>query len=594
VRPLARPSTPRSAFGLSAALVIALTLASIAPYQLLLPKVPASGTIVDGASARPLAGARVVSELASATTRADGRFSFERASPAESFLVEADGYLPTRVAVWPPREMHVALPPRTFSLTVRDAETGEPVPGATVAAGPAQPEPFGPGRFRIGPARRDTVAAVKADGYVEQSVPFRGEAEAEVKLQPRLIGTVTDATTGRPIPRALLTFDGGTLEVGRDGSFELRERPSGPVRVLAPGYRRTDVELGRGLPLAIRLEPFAVKGVYLTYYAVGDRGLRGNALELAEKTEVNALVIDVKGDRGLLAYRSSVPLAEKVGANDAPTVPNIDELLASLKQRNIYTIARIVAFKDDKLARNGHRAGLDVAIKDGRTGEPWIDGEDLAWVDPFRPEVWEYNVALAREAAEKGFDEVQFDYVRFPTDAARGGSLGAAMYSKFDTEANRINAVTTFLRQARAELRSMGAFLGADVFGYVTWNDDDTGIGQQLEELAEVVDYLCPMAYPSTYTAGLPGLMNYPQVVARPYDVIFQSMKRAQERIEGSGAVLRPWLQYFDDYPWATRRAYNAADIAAQRKGAADAGSVGWMMWDPANKYGRGGFEPKR
>jgi hypothetical protein len=362
---------------------------------------------------------------------------------------------------------------------------------------------------------------------------------------------------------------------------------------MAPGYRRTDVELGRGLPLAIALEPFAVKGVYLTYYAVGDRGLRGNALDLAEKTDVNALVIDVKGDRGLLAYRSSVPLAEKIGANDAPTVPNIDELMASLKQRNIYTIARIVAFKDDKLAHNGPRAGLDVAIKDGRTGQPWTDGEDLAWVDPFRPEVWEYNIALAREAAEKGFDEVQFDYVRFPTDAARGGSVGAATYSRFETETNRVNAITTFLGQARGELRARGAFLGADVFGYVTWNEDDTGIGQQLEELAEVVDYVCPMVYPSTYTAGLPGLMNYPQVVARPYDVIFQSMKRAQVRIEGSGAVLRPWLQYFDDYPWATRRAYNAADIAAQRKGAADAGSAGWMMWDPANKYGRGGFEPK-
>ena len=108
-----------------------------------------------------------------------------------------------------------------------------------------------------------------------------------------------------------------------------------------------------------------------------------------------------------------------------------------------------------------------------------------------------------------------------------------------------------------------------------------------------MVDYLCPMVYPSAYSAGLPGIMGYPHVVSRPYEVVFESMKRARERVEGRRAVLRPWLQYFDDYPWETRKPYNAAEIGAQRKAAADAGSVGWMMWDPSNKYARGGFAPK-
>jgi hypothetical protein len=581
-------------FWLSAPLVLGALVLSVAPYSLLLPRVPVSGTVVDEASNQSLPGARITSTSSAVTSGPDGRFAFERVSLADVLTVEAEGYLPTRLLAWPPTDLRVALTPRTFSVTVRDAETGDPVAGAAVAADEALAQPVAPGRFRVGPARGDTVVAVKATGYVESFVPWRGESDIEAKLQRRLVGRVTDAATGNGIPNAFLSFEGGTALADRDGSFELNGRPSGVMRVLAPGYRRADVDLNNDRSLlAVNLEPFAVKGLYLTFYGVGDRGLRGNALELAEKTEVNALVIDIKGDRGWLAYKSAVPLADKIGANEEHTIPNVDELLASLKQRGIYTIARIVAFKDDKLARNGAAAGVDVAIKDERTGGPWIDGEDLGWVDPFRPEVWDYNIALAREAAEKGFDEIQFDYIRFPTDPSRRTTIGAAQYSKPLNEANRVEALTTFLRKARQEIRQAGAFLGIDIFGYVTINNDDIGIGQQLEALAEVVDYLCPMVYPSTYSAGLPGIVGYPQVVSRPYEVIYESMKRARDRTEGRGAVLRPWLQYFDDYPWETRKAYNAAEITAQKKAAADAGSVGWMMWDPANKYARGGFDPK-
>ena len=488
-----RPHRRRSAFGLPAAFVLVVAVVSILPYSLLIPKVRASGTVQDAVSGQPIAGVRVVTDGAVATTPADGSFDLERVGLAESLLVEADGYQSARVAVFPPRELRVGLAPRTFALTVRDAETGQPVPGATVAAQVARAEPLEPGRFRIGPARQDTLLTIVADGYAQTSVPYRGEADLEARLPRRLAGTVTDARTGRPIPNAFLAVDGGSVVTDRDGVFELKARPTGPVRVLAPGYRRADVDVGAGRSLQIGLEPKVIKGLYLSVYGIADKGLRGNALELAEKTEVNALVIDVKGDRGWISYHSDVPLADKIGANDEHTIPDVGELLATLKQRGIYTIARIVVMKDDKLARNGAQAGLDVAIKDARTGQPWIDGEDLGWVDPFRPEVWEYNIALAREAAQKGFDEVQFDYIRFPTDPSRATSVNAAVYSKELTEENRVEAITEFLRRARDEVRSAGAFLGSDVFGYVTINTSDIGIGQKLQGLAEVVDYICPM-----------------------------------------------------------------------------------------------------
>ena len=558
-----------------------------------MPTVALSGAVLDD-QRLPVAGARLAADTGVATTTEDGAFALERVGLTESVSVEADGYHPARLSVWPPGERQVVLTPRTFSLAVRDAETNHPIPEARITAGPARVQPLEPGRFAIGPARSDLRLTLSAPGYADVTLSYRGEAELLARLERRLVGAVVDARTGKPIPNAFVGFSGGSVTSGHDGAFELSTRPPGPVRVLAPGYRRVEVDPSGSSALDLRLEPFAAKGLYLSFYGIGHQGLRDNALELAEKTEVNALVIDVKGDRGWIAYHSDVALAEEIGANDEHTIPDVRELLASLKRRGLYTIARIVVFKDDKLARNGARAGVDVAIKDAATGKPWIDREDLGWVDPFRPEVWEYNIALAREAIEKGFDEVQFDYIRFPTDPSRGTTIGAAQYSRPVNESSRVEAVTQFLRQARDEVRGAGGFLGVDIFGYVTLDADDIGIGQQLEALASVVDYLHPMVYPSAYSAGLPGKINYPQVVARPYEVVYESMKRARERIEGRGAVLRPWLQYFDDYPWETKKAYNASEIAAQRKAAADAGSIGWMMWDPTNKYARGGFEPKR
>jgi hypothetical protein len=593
------PSRRRGALGLPSAAILgllALTVFGVPPTGSAagVLRLAASGTVLDDVAERPISGVRVVSEAGAATSGPDGAFTLDRVGLLEALRFEADGYLPARVSAFPPRELRVALTPRTFGLTVRDADTGRPVQAAAIVTDPARAQPLDTGVFRIGPATSSTSVTLKAPGYGDATVAYAGQADVDVRLQPRVAGTVVDARTGQPVPRAFVAFDGSSTVAGRDGTFELPSRPSGPVRVLAPGYRRADATIGADRTLAVQLEPQTVKALYLTIYGIGDRGLRGHVLELAEKTEVNALVVDVKGDRGWMAYHSDVPLADKIGANDEHTISDVGELLRSLKQRGIYTIARIVVMKDDKLARNGAAAGLDVAIKDARTGRPWIDGEDLGWVDPFRSEVWDYNIALAREAAEKGFDEVQFDYIRFPTDAGRGTTVGAATYSKELTEENRVAAITEFLRRARDEVRTAGAFLGVDVFGYVTLNSGDIGIGQHLESLADAVDYIHPMVYPSAYSAGLPGSIGYPQVVARPYDVIYESMKRARERTEGRGAVMRPWLQYFDDYPWETRKAYNAPEINAQRKAAADAGSVGWMMWDPSNKYARGGLDPKR
>jgi hypothetical protein len=321
------------------------------------------------------------------------------------------------------------------------------------------------------------------------------------------------------------------------------------------------------------LRPQVVKGAYLTYYGFVDRGIRNRVLDMVAKTELNAVVIDVKGDRGWVLYQTQVPLALSIGAKGPGTVKDFEALLAEIKGRGIYTVARIVTFKDNILAN----ARPDLAVIDTRTGKPWTDREHLAWVDPFREEVWDYNIALAKEAVSKGFDEVQFDYVRFPTD----GKLAVARYSKPVNKDSRLPTIAAFLGRARKQIGPLGAFVAADVFGYTAFNENDTDIGQRIEELAPQVDYLSPMVYPSGYHLGIPGFRN---PVAHPYEVVHETVRLIHKRSAGNPVAVRPWIQDFKDYAF-DRRAFGVDEVRAQIKAAEEAGSTGWMIWNPRNSY---------
>jgi hypothetical protein len=348
--------------------------------------------------------------------------------------------------------------------------------------------------------------------------------------------------------------------------------PDATLTVKLPGFEKLRVPPTKGAVEAV-LRPQAIKATYLTYYGVGDRGIRTRVLDLTARTELNALVIDVKGDRGWILYRTEVAQAIAVGAQGPATLRDFDGLMADLKARGIYTIARIVTFKDNILAT----ARPDLAIIDTRTGKPWIDNEKLAWVDPFREEVWAYNIALGQEAIRRGFDEVQFDYVRFPTD----GKLGAAKYAKPNSKETRLSAIAGFLAKARRELGASGAFVGADLFGYTAFNENDTDIGQRIEELAPHLDYICPMVYPSGYHKGIPGYAN---PVLAPGKVVHESVRLIRKRANGTVAQVRPWLQDFKDYAF-DKRIFGVSEVQAQIRGSEEAGGSGWMLWNPRNDY---------
>jgi hypothetical protein len=383
--------------------------------------------------------------------------------------------------------------------------------------------------------------------------------------------TVVDHLTGQAIAGAVVTLDGEMLSPDPQGLFALT-KAEGTVKARAHGYRRTELSLPDPLPagpLEVRLSPFTPKALYLSFYGVGSKALRGPAMKLIEETELNALVIDVKGDRGMIPYRSSVPLAAEVGGQKIITVRDVEGLMAAFKEKGVYTIARIVVFKDNLLAS----ARPDLAVKTP-TGEPWRDRESLAWVDPFRKEVWDYNIQIAVEAAKLGFDEIQFDYVRFPDSHS-------PRFSQPSTEEARVKAITGFLQEARSKLAPYNVFTAADIFGYVCWNLNDTDIGQKLDPIASAVDYLSPMLYPSGFQFGIPGFRN---PVQNPYEIVYLSLKKAQERTKISPLRFRPWLQAFKDYAF-DRRQFNGKELRDQISASEKFGSQGWMLWNPVNQY---------
>jgi hypothetical protein len=383
-------------------------------------------------------------------------------------------------------------------------------------------------------------------------------------------GTVIDQATRLPVPDAIVIVDGAEHRAGDDGTFAL---PAGAREVLAraPGYRRVALSLpADAASPVIELAPYRPKAVYLSAYGIATASLRNAALALKDSNGIDALVIDLKNDRGQTPYPSAA--REAAGAaRYAPPLPRtgLDSLVADLHRRGFYLIARIVVFKDDPLAT----AHPEWAVHDARGGR-WEDREHLQWIDPFITDAWEHNLALAEEAAAMGFDEIQFDYVRFPDSSA-------PHFSQPSTRAGRTGAIEGFLGAARARLARYNVFIAADIFGYVCWNADDTAIGQQLESLASSLDYISPMLYPSGFTWGLPG---QPDPMLDPGRIVTRSLASAKQRTGLPGPRFRPWLQAFRDYAF-DKREFGAPQIAAQIRAAEAQDSDGWMLWNPRNRY---------
>lgn len=315
----------------------------------------------------------------------------------------------------------------------------------------------------------------------------------------------------------------------------------------------------------LRKAPVVVRGIYITSWTAGSSRME-ELVAFVKNNKLNAMVIDLKDDTGFVSFKTTVPLAQKIGAQSS-RIKDLKQLLATLKQKGIYPIARIVAFKDPLLAKKR----TDLAFK-SKSGGIWRDRRGQSWVSPYSREVWEYLVALGKEAIALGFAEVQYDYVRFPSD----GKLAQLVYPEGKPNSKKIGE---FLHYATIAIQSQDplAIVSADTFGLAGTAIDDLGIGQKIEELDGTCDYLSPMAYPSHYAPQTYGLAN-PN--ANPYLTIKRSMEDHQKRVAKSH--LRPWLQAFT----LGSPPYGPTQLASQLKALQELGILEFLLWNPSSRYG--------
>lgn len=342
----------------------------------------------------------------------------------------------------------------------------------------------------------------------------------------------------------------------------------------------TPAELNWPAP-PLRRPPSPVRAVYVNAWAFGGRRF-WDLVRLADSTEINSLVIDVKDDTGYLTYRSQVPTAVAIGANGQLRAPDTETRLRALHARGIHTIARIVVAKDPLLA--SRKPGWSVQDK---AGGLWRDRLDFAWVDAFNDSVWIYAAQLAAEAVELGFNEVQFDYVRLP-DEPRARMAQAIFPARRRGESSR-EGVARNLALLRNRVTPLGVPFTLDVFGMTTNVEVDMGIGQVWEDLVGVADVVLPMVYPSHYYHSIYGV-RHPN--NSPYEVVKGALAdglRRSARMEGTTAEIRPYLQAFT--LGAPR--YTPEHVREQIRAAADLGIHGWVLWNPRSAYDDRIFEPR-
>ncbi len=513
---------------------------------------------------------------------ADGSYILRRVRRGALIAAQARGYHSSEQTFAGGDTLVIDLRPRRVELLVSDAFSGRAISGAQVMGSTPVAETDKEGLITLYRLTPGETITVQAEGYETVKVPYTGQEQLAVSLRPTLLrGVVRDAETGQPLPGAQIYVDGRIVFADEYGAYLISDLPEQPELVIkAAGYRLERVQAWQpdGAVLApcaettgpcvdLLLTPFKVQGIYISLPLLSLPDRVKALIDLVDRTELNAIVVDVKGDRGWLAYDSQVPLAQELGVK-VEGLMDLKEFLRLCQERGIYTIARLVIFKDSPLAFG--RPELAVKRADGTV---WTDAKGQGWTNPFRQEVVDYNLAIAVEVAQMGFDEIQVDYIRFPSD----GDVGAIVYEEAEnTMENRTAAINGFLQQLKLALQPYQVFTSVDIFGLTVSvaPSSDMGIGQRVDDIAPLVDYLCPMIYPSTYISGNFG---FAEPAKHPYEVVYRAMLDATQRTQ---AKVRPWLQH---YSW--KETYGLEELWLERQAAEDGGAWGWTFWNAGGRY---------
>jgi len=546
---------------------------------------------------RPLPDATVTLNQRHLPLDGEARFVLRRVKVGDVVTAEHPGYLLHQATFDGYPTLYLPLEPVSVAVSVNDALTGQAIADVPVCADDDLCQLTDKlGNVILSPVVHGASLTASRQRYQTKQVTYQGKDALTIELAPReLVGVIRDEESGQPLTNTLLFVNGQLTPVDEDGRYHLPDLTQVyTLFVKSPGHRRVTIPMGprtktsryraldpcqepRQLPCAdINLARFAVRGIYINFGLLWNKGKLLSLIDLVDRSPIlNAIVLDIKGDFGYIAFESSDPIVASSDAMTSPRVP-LTEFLRICREKRIYTIGRVVVFKDSPLIK----ARPELAVRHPN-GAIFYDREGMAWADPTLEEVWEYNIAITKEAIRLGFDEIQYDYLRYPSDSTSLAVVRALVYSVPSTRESRTAAIEGFVAAAKAAVDPTPAFLSADLFGYALSVDPehDMRIGQRLKDLAPHVDYICPMVYPSTFIPGNLGLMSPSD---SPYEVVAISMEYGHAR---TSTLIRPWLQHY----W-----YDRYEFAEQRRAAEEATDIGWCFWNAGGRYDELFFIPPR
>jgi hypothetical protein len=462
-------------------------------------------------------------------------------------------------------------------LIVRSSLTGgEATPGA-VPAQELTATTTAEGTFAFERLPPNPVLYLSVDGFAPQQITVTERSNLDLRLVPNVLKGKVTASDGKPVAGASVWAGTARTLTDANGEYVLKDIPAERKLVVkAPGYLANSVEFGQVMSQDVMIQPFVARAIYINADTIATPGKLQELLDLVDRTELSAVVIDVKADNsGMILYDSKLPAVQELGVGNQ-IIPDLNGLLAGLKQKNVYTIARLSVFWDQALTA----AKPDWALKSKKApGQVWVDAYGKRWSNPYVSEVLDYNIEIAKEVAGRGFNEVQFDNVQFPSD----GELDDIDFGPAQAGRKRAEAISQFLDRATQALSPLGTYVACNVFGLTPFVSDDMGVGQVFEDVASHVDYVSPAIYPSNFGDGF---MGFPKPAEHPGEVVGQTMKSAIPRLGASGAKIRPWLQDF-----TTHVRYEAPQVRAEIDAAEQNGAVGWMLWNFGNTYTAGALK---
>lgn len=563
-------------FVIPALLLVATVIASRAPDTRTVVL-----TVTDLYSGAPVSNAQIVAAGAEPLTlSAEGTVDLEIGEEPVPVTITAPGYGEIRghIDAAAGNAQAVTMRPTTVRGTVTEAGSGNPISNATVSvvtdAGVRESVATGPdGSYELANVPPGASLRVESSdhGVSEQAI---GQQTIDWQMARSVVtGTVRDQSGAAIAAARVSTPDGAVVtETDENGAYRLTGI-AGATEVLirAPGYVDQQLPIPETFTVDAALEIEQIKAVYANYSTLVDPERFGALVELAETTEINAIVIDVKQDN--ILYDTQVPFFRDIPGMITPVIDPA-QLNAELHEKGIYTIARVVVFKDPLVAE----ARPDLAVKDEVTGGSWRDMNNSAWVNAFEEELWAANADLAVELASLGFDEIQYDYIRFPSD----GNLRTSDFGREYTEEARRAAITGSVKLAYERLQPTGAKFSIDLFPIIALFNNDQGIGQTLQDLTPYADYVSLMVYPSHYERGNIPVDGHPNDF--PGETVTYTLERADEIVPGTRLKMRPWLQDFD-YPLEGYSSYGPAEVREQIDATEAFGASGWLLWNAAGKY---------